>query len=396
MMPYRVLFVHNRYLQRGGEDVEFEAEKRLMESRGHDVSTCIADNQELLAMPPHRILATAIWSRAGYARVRDAVRKFRPDIVHFHNTFAVISPASLWACENATGPRPAVVQSLHNYRIGCPAGPLCREGRACTTCLSKYFAWPAVLRACYHHSRSKSLAVAVMSTVHRCLRTWKGRVDAFIALTHFARALHIRTGLPSERIFVKPNFPGISGPAGAGGGGFALFVGRLAPEKGIQVLLDAWRRVGTQIPVLIAGNGPLAATVENCGIANVRYLGSKSSQDVFSLMQNAEFLVVPSTQVENFGLVLAEGFAAGCPSIASRIGALEELTSHRQTGLLFEPGNPTALAESVEWAVRHPEILRKMRLSARAEFEAKYTPERNYDMTMAIYGRALTRARAAA
>jgi glycosyltransferase involved in cell wall biosynthesis len=286
-----------------------------------------------------------------------------------------------------------VIQTLHNYRLLCPVALFFRDGRVCEDCMGKAVPWPGVVHGCYRGSRAASGVIATMLTVHRALRTWTEMVDVYVALTEFARDKFIEGGLPAGKIVVKPNFVAPDPGQGPGGGGYALFVGRLAPEKGTGTMLAAWDRLGTRIPLKIVGDGPLRDRVMGAAArqSNVEWLGHMPVADVHELMGKADMLVFPSQWYETFGRVAAEAFAAGTPVIAANIGAVAELVEHGRTGLKFRPGDPGDLVTQVEWALSHPAGLRSMREEVRAEFEAKYTAERNYRTLMEIYEAALER-----
>jgi glycosyltransferase involved in cell wall biosynthesis len=231
-----------------------------------------------------------------------------------------------------------------------------------------------------------------MITLHRALGTWN-LVDRFIALTEFARQKFIEGGFPPEKISVKPNFVHPDPGPGEGGGGYALFVGRLSPEKGLGTLLMAWERLGGKVPLKIVGDGPLAPEVQEAQkrIPGVEWLGRKAPEEVYALMGEAAFLVFPSEWYETFGRVAIEAFAKGTPVLAAHIGAVGEVTEDGRTGLHFRPGDPEDLAAKVEWFLAHPNELARMRKEARAEYEAKYTAEENYRQLMAIYQTVLER-----
>jgi glycosyltransferase involved in cell wall biosynthesis len=241
-----------------------------------------------------------------------------------------------------------------------------------------------------------SATVAAMLAVHRARRTWGNLVDVYVAaLTESAREKLIRGGLPAEKIFVKPNFVYPDPGLGQGLGGYALFAGRLAPEKGINTLLAAWERLEEPISLKIVGDGPLAQDVAKAirNSEHIEWLGKQPAGHVLALMQEAHVLIVPSIWYEGFPRVIAEAFAVGLPVIASDLGAMASLITHGRTGLLFRPGDPNDLATQINWSFRHLEDIRMMRRAARAEYEAKYTPEHNYQMLMDIYEIASARAR---
>ena len=214
-----------------------------------------------------------------------------------------------------------MVQTLHNFRLLCPNALLFRDGRVCEDCLGRSIPWPAVVHKCYRGSRSATAAVAAMLMVHRAMGTWWEAVDVYIALAEFCRRKFIEGGLPAEKIVVKPNFIATDPGVGGGRGGYGVFVGRLAPEKGLETLLKAWKILGGKVPLKVVGDGPMTATVEGSEAkdAGIEWLGHRSAQEVYSLIGEAMFLVFPSEWYENLPRVIIEAFAKGTPVIASRL-----------------------------------------------------------------------------
>jgi glycosyltransferase involved in cell wall biosynthesis len=236
----------------------------------------------------------------------------------------------------------------------------------------------------------------MMAAVHRALATWQTRVDLYIALSHFSRRKFIEGGLPADRIVVKPNFAIADSSPKSGAGEYALFVGRLSEEKGLDLLLSAFRSMAMRVPLRIVGAGPLLKTlsreIEGSSLSHVELIGHRTAEEVRGLMRGARFLIFPSTCFETFGLAIAEAFACGLPVIATRLGVMEEMIEDGATGLLFELGNAVDLATKVEWAWTHPEEMAVMGRASRAEYEAKYTPERNYRQMVEIYAGATRQA----
>jgi glycosyltransferase involved in cell wall biosynthesis len=383
----KLLLVHNHYQQRGGEDVVFEAEADLLEAHGHHVLRYQARNDGLDEVPGWTLARRTVYNERTRREVKALLARERPAIVHVHNTLPVISPAVYFAARDAGVP---VVQTLHNYRLLCPSAVLFRAGGICEACLHREIALPGIRHACYRGSRAATGAVALMLATHRLLGTWQRSVDLYIALSRFAREKFIEGGLPGSRIVVKPNFtrdPGLTRT----GGDYALFVGRLSVEKGVQPLLEAWRLLDGRIPLRVIGDGPQADLVSSAarnGLA-VQYLGRQDPATVASAMAGARFLVFPSVWYETFGLAIIEAFAAGLPVLASDLGAMSDLVRHGDTGLLFRPGDSRHLADQVEWALAHPDEMREMGVRARREYENRYTPEVNYGLLMDVYQTAM-------
>lgn len=388
----KILTVHNTYRERGGEDVNLEEETRLLDLHGHIVVHYGRNNAELKATGAKGALTAveAVWSPSSHAAMRKILKREKPDIAHFHNTFPLISPSAYYACADAGVP---VVQTLHNYRLLCPSGFLLRHGQVCESCLGRVTPWPGVLHACYRGSRSATLATAAMLSVHRALGTWRNKVGLYIALTEFARRKFIEGGLPGEHIVVKPNAFAPRPTRRTTCGDYALFVGRLSDEKGVQLLPTAWQGLQTHIPLRVVGDGPLlqplGEAILRCGQAlRIALMGRRTSDEVAALMAGARFLIVPSIWYETFCRTVVEAYSCGLPVIASRIGALAEILLDGVTGLHFNPGDAADLAAKVEWAWAHPDAMQEMGRAARREYEAKYTDEANYQLLMRIYQQA--------
>ncbi len=384
--PLTVLTVHNRYQLRGGEDEVFESEARLLREYGCDVHTISQEAANPSGLiEKARIGFNAAWSDGSYEKFRKQLAEIRPAIVHVHNFFPIISPSIYYACRDARVP---VVQTLHNYRLLCPGAAFYRDGNICEDCLHGSL-WNGIAHGCYRDSRVGTAVVARMLSVHRERQTWSTMVDRYIALTEFSRRKFIEGGLPAERIAVKPNFvlpdPGV----GKQKGNYALFVGRLVDLKGVPTMLKAWKMLPEPSPLMIAGDGPYRAQLEaelrQAGLSTVNYRGRLSRAETLAAMQGARFLIFPSEWYEGFPVTIAEAFACGTPVICSRLGSMEEIVRDSVNGIHFEARSAEDLASHVRWAWNHPAQLSAMSVAARAEFEARYTAERNYEMLMDIY-----------
>jgi len=380
----KILSVHNTYQKPGGEDQVFAQEAELLRAHGHQVLLYQASNDQVTGVNPLVLLGNTIWNKPIHQELRALMRREKPDIVHVHNTFPVISPAVYYA---ANGEGIPVVQTLHNYRMLCPAATLFRDGHVCEECLGKRIPWPGVLHGCYRGNRLATAAAAAMLATHNYKETWSKAVSAYIALTDFARDKFIEGGLPAAKIFVKPNYLQTDPGPGEGQGNYAFFVGRLTPEKGISTLLEAWREIGHALPLQIAGDGPLAVEVEKAcrEMEGVTWLKWLPRAEILQRMKDASVLILPSTWYEGFPMILAEAFAVGLPVIASNLGSMSSVVDHLRTGLHFEPGNASDLVEKVRWLRAHPTEVALMRAQARREYETKYTGEENYAQMIHIY-----------
>lgn len=384
----KILLVHNKYQQPGGEDVVFEQERKLLASAGHKVATYCRTNDEIKEYSGARrltLIRNTVSSEDSRREVLQLLRREEPELVHIHNTFMMISPSIYGACREAHVP---VVQTLHNYRLLCPAANFFRDGRVCEEC-QEHSLWRGVQHGCYRGSRVATATVALMLTVHRQRHTWADGVDRFIALSEFARNKFIAGGLSRSKIEVKPNFVEPDPGERTSDGGYAAFAGRLSEEKGLDTLIAAWARLGNRIPLVVVGDGPMAPKIRqqarDRGITSIEFRGRLPRTEAQTVVKEASFLVLPSECYENFPMGMVESFACGVPVICSRLGALQELVDDGRTGLHFTPGSPEDLAEKVAWARSHPERMTEMGKEARREFEKRYTAQKNYAMLMDIY-----------
>ena len=388
----KIVMVHNTYQQPGGEDVVFEQERAMLEEAGHNVVPYCQSNWEVETYDGLRRLLLAkrtVWASDTCTAFRKLLQREKPDLVHVHNTFVMISPSIYSACTEAKIP---VVQTLHNYRLLCPAATFFRDGKVCEDCVHGSL-WRGVAHRCYRHSYSATAVVAMMLAYHRMRDTWKREVACFVALSQFARNKFVEGGLPAERVFVKPNFVHPDPAASIGQREFALFVGRLSPTKRVSTMLAAWKRLTVPIPLVIVGGGPgleqLKMEASQLNLNNVVFKGQLPRDATLASISRARFLISASEWYENFPVTLAESFACGTPVICSRLGVMQEIVDDGRTGLHFTSGDPEDLARKVEWAWTHPEEMSAMGRTARTEYESKYTAEKNYPILMEIYQRAM-------
>jgi glycosyltransferase involved in cell wall biosynthesis len=388
----KIILVHCHYQQPGGEDVVFEQERKLLERAGHQVVVYERSNFEADSYPGVKrlvLIQKAIWNDASRKDFAELLRTEKPDLVHVHNTWIMISPSIYSACREAGVP---VVQTLHNYRLLCPVGTFFRDGKVCEECLD-HTLWRSIRNGCYRDSRADTAAVGVMLAVHRARHTWERDVTSYVVLTEFARKKFLQGGLPAQKIFVKPNFVDPDPLPRQGKGDYAIFAGRLSPERRVSTLLDAWALLRTRIPLKIVGGGEhrdhLAQKASWNHLDMVEFTGLLPHDRTVETIKGARFLIFSSEWYETFGLTMIEAFACGVPVICSRMGAMKEIVEDGRTGLHFAPGDSQDLAEKVEWALNHPERMHEMGKEARREYERKYTAEKNYPRLMEIYQHAI-------
>lgn len=374
-----MLLVHNVYQHRGGEDTVVEAETELLMRHGVEVALYQRHNDELNALPKWQAAAQALWSRRTVAEVSDQIAHFKPDVVHVHNTFPLVSPSVYWAAARAGV---ATVATLHNFRLLCPQAMLLRDGRVCRECVG-HVPWPAVQHRCYRGSASQSAVAAVVLQGHRWLGTWTSKVGRYIALTDYAREQFIAGGLPAARLVVKPNFIDLPDTDLDMPRHGLLFVGRLSAEKGVQVLADAARLGPLAESLAVLGDGPARAALQDQ--PGVNLLGHASLDGVVAQMRAARALVLPSIWIENFPRTLVEAMACALPVIASRLGAMATLVDDGRTGLLFNPGDAADLRAKIDWALAHPEAMATMGRAARADYELRFQGSTNVRQLIDVY-----------
>jgi glycosyltransferase involved in cell wall biosynthesis len=382
----RVLVAHNRYLEAGGEDVVVASEVQLMRDLGWEVELYQTSNTRIAELGQMRAGLRVSWSPEAAREVGERLEAGGHQLLHVHNWFPLLSPAIHWV---ATRRRIPVVQTLHNYRLTCLAASLARGGKRCTDCVGKRVFWPGVLHACYRSSLRASVALGGALALHRVLGTWRRKVSLFVALSEYSRRLFVLSGLPAERIVIKPNFVDRDHGPGGEKRRFALFAGRLTPGKGVLQLLAAWR--GVELPLRVVGEGASAAEVRAAAqrSATIEWLGRVSREELFGLMGEAAFVVVPSLNAEGCPLVVLEAFSRGTPVIATSGGALEDVVIDGQNGRLVPSGDVDALAAAIRELAGDPEKARRLGRGARRAFETRYSPEINRRMLEAIYRRAL-------
>jgi glycosyltransferase involved in cell wall biosynthesis len=393
----RVLLMHNTYQDRGGEDVVFVQERRLLESAGHEIVEYQRHNTEIKQYSTLRKASLAgrtVWASDSHRELGTLLRQTRPDVVHIHNTFPLISPSVYWACRKEQVP---VVQTLHNYRLFCPGANFFRAGKVCEDCIDGNF-WKGVQHGCYRNSRAETAPVALMLYVHHARKTWHRMVDRYIVLTGFARSRFVQAGLPPEKIVIKPNCVDPDPGAKTEEGSYALCVGRVSDEKGVSTLMKAWQQLPRTCTLRVVGDGParaqLQAQAAADGLSNIAFLGQQPRERVIEAMKGARFVVFPSELYENLPLTIIEAFACGTPVLASRLGAMSEIVEEGRTGLFFRAGDASDLARVAAQVWNRPEQLRILGKQARREYEDKYTAAANVRQLTEIYRGVIARSSA--
>jgi len=386
----KVLVVHNRYRseQPSGENNVVDAEVSLLAEGGHKVSLFERRSDDIAQMPLLRKATVPLmvpWNPAVRKELAARLRASRPDVVHIHNTFPLLSPSVVAACADAGVP---AVATLHNYTMVCPPGTLHRDGHICTECVGGS-PLPAVKHGCYRGSSAATVPMAASMVANR--RRWWTGVSRFFCISAAQRDLLVSAGMPGERMAVKHNFVTDPGVRRSGDGAHVLFLGRITEEKGVGLLMRAWDRLGGAlgVPLVIAGTGPMQdeVAVWANGRSDVSYVGLRNKAECRALTADAVAVVAPSTWLEAFGLVVVEAMAAGVPTVAAAHGAFPELVEDGVTGLLHQPNEAASLADRLREVVGDRN--REMGDAARVRYEKDFTPEVGLDRLISGYQAAI-------
>lgn len=391
----KILVVYNYYPVRGGgEDSVVADEVELLKQAGHEVVCFFEQTYERGFFDFVKSALLLFWNPFVARRFKKVLRAEKPDVVHFHNTFPIISPAVYWACRRAAIPS---VHTLHNYRLVCINALLLRGGKGCEKCIGKTFGWQGIVYRCYRGSLLGSIFMALYLWVHRVVGTWTNTIDRYLVSTEFARKKIGDSGLiPLDKIQIKPIPVSVAPSHGRCPEksplpkSYVLYVGRLAHEKGCDLLIDAWEKVSHRFPdstLVIVGDGPESEVLQAKAstINNLVFMGGMDRANVFDLMKKALFVVFPSRCYETFGMTVVEAGLLGKAAVVAFPTAIGSILHDGETGLCFESGNVNDLHHKIEWALNHPDSLAVMGEQARSFFTEHYTPAAVKDQLERIY-----------
>lgn len=381
----KVLHVHTAYREGGGEDAAVAIERQLLRDAGAQVVPVDARNPAG-TVAAAAALASASWNGHAAGRVEAIARRARVDVVHVHNTWFALTPAVPARLSRAGYP---VVATLHNYRLACANGLLFRDGHDCRECLGGG-PWPAVVHRCYRDSRAQSVLAAAPIALHARRRTWQRSVDRFLTMTAPAHDIFLQVGLPESRLAHRPHVvadpgPRLQRPSEADS---VLFVGRLAPEKGLTTVLEAWRRARPEgLQLLVIGDGPLRHLAGSAP-DGVSFIGRLDAAAVSEQMRRARCLVFPSGFAETFGLVAVEAMAAGLPALVSDVGDVPRLTGLAGTDQVLPPGDVDAWADALA-GLSGATWLDDVGRRNRERYETTFAPAGAAQALLQIYGQVM-------
>lgn len=384
----RVLIVHNSYQIPGGEDAVVRNEKRMLEEHGHAVFLYTRHNSELNQMTALQKLLlpfTTVFNLRTYKEVKKIIREQKIQIVHVHNTLCLVSPAVYYAAKACKVP---VVQTVHNFRLLCPAATFYRDGHICEDCVEKSL-WCSVKHKCYRESRLQTLACVISTKIHRFTGIY-GKIY-YICLTEFNKEKILRLKhIPREHVFVKPNFVDASNaivPADQRENQI-VFAGRLDKLKGVDLLLKAWKRMGSKAPqLIICGTGPLKKWCETFISENNLHAEMKGflpNEQVREIIAHCKALILPTQWYEGFPMNFVESFSVGTPVVCSNLGNSISIVQDGLTGYKFDPNSEEDIISAIDRIYESPQIYDSTYLV----YNQKYTPKANYNALCEIYKKA--------
>jgi len=378
----KVMQVHNRYRLRGGEDAVVDNTLEGLRRHGHDAVLFSKDSDDIPDGLRGKLKATfgAVWSTSARAEMVAALEGEKPDVIHVHNVYPLLSPSVLAAAQSMAIP---VVMTCHNYRLSCPIGVHFQGGAICERCRGGHEYW-CLIQNC-RDNRLESAAYALRNGLSRRFNLFEKNIDKFMCISAFLKDYLVESGLPAEKCCVVPNMIPIPETGiQAGDGQFVAFLGRFSEEKGIETLLEA-AALAPEIPVRLGGSGPLEKALRLAAPPNVRFEGMMARDQLAAFYRKARCTVVPSVWYETFGLVAVEAMSHGLPVIASRIGGLAELVADGETGLQFPAGDAAALAEHMRTLWNNPARATAMGQAARQRVMEEYSEDRYIERLVDVY-----------
>jgi glycosyltransferase involved in cell wall biosynthesis len=387
----RILLVHNRYRSGApsGENRVVDQEGEALEALGHEVIRFGRSSDEIAEWPVVKkasLPIRAIWSRETRRDLTTVLREHRPEVVHVHNTFPLLSAAVLYACRDERVP---VVATLHNYRLACANGLFFRSGAVCHDCVHG-LPVRAVLHGCYRESPAATAPLALSLSLHR--QAWRSLVSAYVFVSASQRDLLAGADLAPGRVFVRYNLIPRRSRTRTVRTPTVVYAGRLDEAKGVRLLMAGWddycRKYGKPgLNLVIAGGGPLDDEVEVWASArpSVDMTGPLSSDQCAGLISRARAVLLPSACEETFSLVAVEAMAAGVSPVAAGHGSFTELITSGEDGVLFNPGDPAALALAIADVERNPERYEIYGNQARKTYEQRFNPQRSLEDLLEIY-----------
>ncbi len=382
----RVLQIHNKYLEKGGEDSVVLNERLLLQQNGHEVALCEFDNKDLEGLSKIGLFIKTIFNRDSYKKVMAHIEMFKPDVVHIHNVYYTASAAVFFALKKKNIP---TVMTIHNYRFGCIQGLLYRDNAICHICLDKKNTFYGIKHKCFQNSYAKSLQLSLVNKFNKIVLHNLNPIKRYIFLSEFIKeVLTPILKITDTEGVIKPNYVQDNGyTTMAGRGDSYLFVGRLNEQKGLKILINIFKKNNRELEII--GDGPLLDFVKEAAATypNIKYLGFKDNPFIIDKLKKCKALILPSITYEGQPMTILEAFSTGTPVFASNIKNIDTIISNSKNGYLFDPNYIEYIFNAFE--ILDEKEMAKMYENARKEYENKYSPQKNYEFLTAIYKSAI-------
>ena len=375
----KILQIHNKYLEKGGEDTVVVNERHLLEQYGHDVELCEFDNQDLEGISKIALFSKTIFNRVSYKKVIEHIERFKPDVVHIHNVFYTASPSIFFALKKKNVP---TVMTIHNYRFGCIQGLLYRDNANCQLCINNKSGFYGIKNKCFKGSFLKSLQLSIVNSVHKFALKHFNPVKKYIFLADFNKNLlaPILSMKPNEGI-IKSNYVNDFGFSPMEErSDYYVFVGRLNEQKGVKLLIDIFIKNNKKLEII--GSGPLEDFVKEAAQnnPNIRYLGYQNNAFIIEKLKKSRGLIVPSLTYEGQPMTILEAFSTGTPVFATNTKNLDTIVSDGENGFLFQPSNPDIVFSNLDKLNK-----KEVYINARRAYEDNYSPKSNYKQLIDVY-----------
>lgn len=385
----KILLVHNKYKQAGGEDAVFRSESKLLKKNGHEVEEMLFDNKYIDSKIDQLLCGIqAIYNFTSARIIQKIINEFHPDVIHVHNFTPILSPSVFFVANRNNTP---IILTLHNYRLLCPSATLFYNDSIYEKSIRSLFPFDAILKGVYRKSIFQTAIIVFVTFIHTILGTWRNRVDKYITLTQFAKSKfkNSRLAIADEKLVVKPNFVECHVGNQYERENYFLYVGRLTEEKGIRTLLNA--SLAHDFKLVIIGDGDLRKLVEETAEIdrNITYLGFQKPESVLHYLKSCKALIFPSIWYEGFPMTILEAFSTRTIVLASRIGGMVEIIQDKINGRHFEVGNSKDMIAKIIDISEHPEQSKKIAENGYNTYLENYTPEKNYVQLTNIYYRAI-------
>ena len=387
----RILQIHNKYLQLGGEDTVVQNERSLLTQNGHEVMLCELDNKDLEGLSKTTLFARTVFNKHAYKKVVDCIDQFQPDLVHIHNVFYEASPSIFFALKQKNVP---TVMTIHNYRFGCIQGLLFRDNLICRLCIDNKSAYYGIKHKCFQNSFAKSLQLTLVNALHSFALKHRNPVQQYIFLAIFTKELLTPTlAIKANNWSIKPNYVSDFGHTPfEHREDYYLFVGRLNEQKGVKQLIDIF--TANQKKLIIIGTGPLEELVRQAAKKekNIQYEGYSNNETIIHQLKKSKALIVPSLTYEGQPMTILEAFSTGTPVLAANTKNLDTLIESGKNGFLFNPLQTEQTCKIIE-KFEHS-ATREIYENARKTYETLYSPQSNYNQLISIYQRAIQQRKA--